>query len=489
MSMPLVGAALVAWAGVYSYVALYYGALYLRRRDQVEYRAFAGLCACLGVFSLASGLTMAATSPAQAAGAQHLQFLGLLPALAFFVDFVLRLTADPWPRLVRASYAWAWLGGSAAAARLFVNPAFADPLYDWSQGGPSNRAIGELTATGQIFALGALLFSAFALGRLIVAARGRNDLRVAAAATTVGLLGGAFDLAARVFDFTPIHLAGHTALVPVLGFVYVLVGRFTSVDEKLEVRTEELARSYDHLRMTQEALVKKEQLAAVGELSAVVAHEVRNPLAIIKNAVSGLRRPELPPADGETLLGILDEETDRLNRLVNDLLAYAKPISPHSRAVDVRTLIMHAVELAAGGNRALSHVEIELELDNEVDDVEGDETLLRHALLNIVDNALQAMPHGGTLTVSCRNASIDGRACVAVDFHDTGEGMDTLVRNRARDPFFTTRQTGTGLGLAIVDRVARAHGGRVELESRHGQGTTVSFVIPCERSSAMPDAG
>ncbi|MCA9601814.1 MAG: histidine kinase, partial [Myxococcales bacterium] len=228
-------------------------------------------------------------------------------------------------------------------------------------------------------------------------------------------------------------------------------------------------------------IVKTEQLAAVGELSAVIAHEVRNPLATIKNAVAGLRRSELRPEDGETLLEILDEETDRLNRLVDDLLAYAKPISPETSAVDLPQLVGHAVELAAAGNRDISHVEIELDLGQPCDPVEGDQALLRHALINIVDNALQAMPNGGTLTVSCRNATADGRPHVAVDFHDTGEGMDTLVRSRARDPFFTTRHGGTGLGLAIVDRVARAHGGRVEIESRHGQGTTVSLVIPCER--------
>ena len=118
--------------------------------------------------------------------------------------------------------------------------------------------------------------------------------------------------------------------------------------------------------------------------------------------------------------------------------------------------------------------------------MEGDEALLRHALINIVDNALQAMPLGGTLTVSCRDTEVEGRPCVAVEFHDTGEGMDTIVRSRARDPFFTTRQTGTGLGLAIVDRVARAHGGSVSLESRHGQGTMVSFLVPRDRSSIAP---
>src|SRR5690606_22092575 len=113
---------------------------------------------------------------------------------------------------------------------------------------------------------------------------------------------------------------------------------------------------------------------------------------------------------------------------------------------------------------------------------EGDEALLRHALINIVDNALQAMPMGGTLTIRCKNTVFEGRPSVAVEFHDTGEGMDTLVRSKARDPFFTTRQTGTGLGLAIVDRVARVHGGRVEIESRHGLGSTVSFIVPRERS-------
>jgi len=485
--MSWTAAAMFAWSGIFAFVGVYYAALYIMRREHAEYVSFAGLCGGLCVYSASTAFTIDAVSPADSTFAQCMQHVGVMPATAFFVDFVLRLTEEEHPRIRAAAMGNAGLGVCAVLAGLFFDPAHADPAYDWGRGELTNRAIAEMSAVGMTFVGLGVLFASYGVIVLFRTARGRRDLRGAALLTGVALAGGAWDVLARLLDITPINFSSHAALLPVLGFSYVLVGRFTQIDRQLEDRTQELARSYDYLRVTQQALVKKEQLAAVGELSAVIAHEVRNPLAIIKNAVSGLRRKELRPEDGETLLGILDEETDRLNRLINDLLAYARPISPErGEPVDVRRLVMHAVELAAGGSRDISHIEIELELDNEVDPVEGDEALLRHALINIVDNALQAMPLGGTLTVSCRNTDIDGRPCVAVDFHDTGEGMDTIVRSRARDPFFTTRQTGTGLGLAIVDRVARAHGGLVELESRHGQGTRVSFLVPRDRSSMAP---
>lgn len=485
--MSPIAVSVMATAGVYVYVALYYGALHLLR-PRSEYRLFAGLGISLAVLSGASAFTLDAPSPADAAWARHVQVLGGLLSILLFTHFVLRISGDARPRLMRFLHGWTVLGVMVASAGMFFDPAYADPLYDWSRGSPRNPAVAELMPIGSVFiGVPLVLGAGYAAFRLLTRARERSDLRLAAVLSALGVLGAVFDTALRLLDASPIHVSNDAALLPVLGFSYVLVGRFTKVDAQLADRTEQLARSYDHLRQAQEELVRKEQLAAVGELSAVIAHELRNPLAIVKNAVGGLRRSELRPEDAETLLSIVDEESDRLNRLVNDLLAYARPISAEAGHVNLRHLTMHAVELAAGGNRDIEHVELELELDREdVDDVEGDEALLRHALINIVDNALQAMPDGGTLTVSCRNTTVVGRPGVAIDFHDTGEGMDTLVRSRARDPFFTTRQTGTGLGLAIVDRVARAHGGRVEIESRHGQGTTVSFVVPRERRSTVP---
>jgi signal transduction histidine kinase len=484
--MSALAVSVVAWGGVYLYVALFYGALYWLRQTQREYLVFAALCVGLSVYSIASGAALAAPNVAAAVGAQHLQFVGLLAATGFFVDFALRLADARHVWLLRVSYAIALAGAGASLARLFFDPAYANESYDFAAARVSDPATADLTPIGMAYAGASVVFGGYAVVRLFMSARGKKELRIAAALTALGVCLGAVDLVRSAIDLAPLHLSAHGALLPVIAFSYVLIGRFTHIDAQLADRTKKLAQSYDHLRFAQEEIVKKEQLAAVGELSAVIAHEVRNPLAIIKNAVGGLRRSELPPDDAETLLRILDEETDRLNRLVNDLLAYAKPISPEAGSVDLRTLVAHAVELAAGGNRDISHIEIELALDQPTDPVEGDEALLRHALINIVDNALQAMPTGGTLAITCRNTQIEGRAAVAVDFQDTGEGMDTLVRSKARDPFFTTRQTGTGLGLAIVDRVARVHGGVVEIESRHGMGTKVSFIVPRVRTSMTP---
>lgn len=476
------GVSLFAIAGVSAYVAVYYGALYALRRQR-EYVTFAGFSGSLALSTLGSALTFTAESVNEAVPAQQLELIGLFASSGFGLDFLLNIAEQTRSRLVKATYALSIVGMTATAAGLLFDPAFADPSYDFRL---DSRPIASLTPVGVALSAAILLPCAYGVVVLWRRTPGKPELRSAAVVTAVTLVAGAYELLDLMLDLQGFRPAAHATILPVLGFSYVLIGRFTRIDAQLAERTAALAESYDHLRLAQEELVKTEQLAAIGELSAVIAHEVRNPLAIIKNAVSGLRRHELARDDAETLLGILDEETDRLNRLVDDLLAYARPIAPEPSQVDLRTLVMHAVELAAGGNRDLANIELELDLEREVDRVAGDEALLRHALINIVDNALQAMPDGGTLTITCRNTGVGPNAAVAVDFHDTGEGMDTMVRTRARDPFFTTRQTGTGLGLAIVDRVARAHGGRVEIDSRYQRGTTVSFIIPRERKFSSP---
>jgi signal transduction histidine kinase len=258
---------------------------------------------------------------------------------------------------------------------------------------------------------------------------------------------------------------------------YVLLERFVRTANALTSRTLELRRSYNELRDAQEQLLRREQLATMGELSAVIAHEVRNPLAIIKNAVSGLHRPTLRESDRQVLLKILDEEADRLNRLVGDLLAYARPVTPQRQTVHIEDLVRGAVELA----RAAQQREHQLTFDIGLSDshtIEGDPDLLRQALVNVAENAIQAMPDGGTLTVRTQDAALDGAPAVAIAIRDTGEGMDTLVRSKATDPFFTTRPTGTGLGLAIVHRLVHSHGGKVQIESTYGSGTTVTIILP-----------
>lgn len=247
-------------------------------------------------------------------------------------------------------------------------------------------------------------------------------------------------------------------------------------NRELAAASDELARASDALTSTQALLAKNEQLAAVGELAAMVAHEVRNPLAIISNAVSGLRKEEISRDDRLTLLDILQEETHRLENLVSDLLHYARPLR-------LARVPIHMNELVGRVTTRLRHelgAEVLLEPAKDGDVVYGDADLVRMVLDNLVDNALQAMQHQGRVVVRMRRETRDGIAGTTIDVVDHGDGMDTAVRHRAKDPFFTTRPTGTGLGLVIVERIVMAHGGRFELKSAQGEGTTASVFFPNE---------
>jgi signal transduction histidine kinase len=277
--------------------------------------------------------------------------------------------------------------------------------------------------------------------------------------------------------------------------IMTLLARFTSLRGQLEGRARDLkdrardlSSAYVELRAAQDELVRKEQLAAVGELSAVVAHEVRNPLAIISNAVATLRRNGIGDADRETLLGILDEESSRLNRLVGDLLRYARPVTIERQLVSLRELVERGMALAEGK----IGLDADLVEQEPVDRIWADPNLLRQVFDNLISNAVQAMSGGGVLTVTLVNLERDGVPGVEVQIQDTGEGMDTQVRARALDPFFTTRPSGTGLGLAIVARIVDAHGGVLDIKSKSGAGTVMHVFLPRAAESARSrysDAG
>jgi signal transduction histidine kinase len=281
----------------------------------------------------------------------------------------------------------------------------------------------------------------------------------------------------------PLINAGFVAFV--LAASTTLATRYATVasdldDRSAELRTRirELRRAHSDLLDARQELSQKEQLAVVGELAAVIAHEVRNPLAIIANAVASLRKQATSREDRETLLSILEEETNRLNRLVRDLLRYARPVSLQRTQFALHDLI----ERAIGFLRARTGIAVDFVVECQDTSAEcklwGDANLLRQVFDNLIDNAIQAMGTGGTLTVRVRPTLFEGARGLAVDIIDTGEGMDTQVRSRARDPFFTTRPSGTGLGLAIVDRIVEAHGGRFLIESSSGEGTTATVFLP-----------
>lgn len=246
--------------------------------------------------------------------------------------------------------------------------------------------------------------------------------------------------------------------------------------EELAAASRELEAASQELHGTQQALARNEQLAAVGELAAMVAHEVRNPLAIISNAVSGLRKTGISREDQGTLLDILQEETARLENLVSDLLHYARPlrlsrVPVHMREVMDRVIARLGLDLGC---------DVALEPAKDGDVVYGDGDLIRMVFDNLIDNAAQAMHGDGKIVVRMKRIEREGVRGTSIDVIDNGDGMDTAVRSRAKDPFFTTRPTGTGLGLVIVERIVQAHGGTFALLSAAGEGTTASVFLPDE---------
>lgn len=234
-----------------------------------------------------------------------------------------------------------------------------------------------------------------------------------------------------------------------------------------------LRKSYADLARTQEQLVERERFAAIGELAAVVAHEVRNPLGVIFNSIGTIRRMLGDDERAWTLIHILEEEATRLNHIVGDLLDFARPRLPAVRKERIEIVLDEAVTAALAG---VSGVEVLREVALDLPAIPMDARLMRQALLNVAQNAVQAMPEGGTLRVSA--ATSDGH--VRVSIADTGPGIPPDVRRRIFEPFYTTRPRGTGLGLAVVKRIVDGHGGGIVVASEVGVGTTFSLDLPLE---------
>ncbi len=249
------------------------------------------------------------------------------------------------------------------------------------------------------------------------------------------------------------------------------------LDAKVNERTRELAQSNASLQQAQQQLVKSEKLAAIGQLTASVAHEINNPIAVIQGNLDLMRETlgsQAAPVNAE--LQLLDQQIDRMRLIVTQLLQYARPTeyAGYVEAVDVNRALEDSLVLVA---HLLAHTHIEVERDLQATAWAGiNRQELQQIVINLLINAIQAMPGGGRLRLRTRNRSelaADGRTGVLIEISDTGPGLSPKVRERLFRPFFTTKNDGNGLGLWISVGLVERYGGSIEGLNREELGDGV----------------
>jgi signal transduction histidine kinase len=241
----------------------------------------------------------------------------------------------------------------------------------------------------------------------------------------------------------------------------------------------EKARLYERIVGLEDALRQSEKLSVIGLLAAEVAHEIRNPLTVMKMLYHSLDL-SFPPDDPRSRdVEVIGQKMDHLNKIVEHVLDLARsnepqlvPVNPNQLLDDLTLLTRHKL--------AHHNVLLTRNLDPDLPSVRADATQLEQVFLNLTLNAVEAMPKGGKLTLISRQVrSKGGAAMVAIDFKDTGSGM---TREQQRHAFTsllsTTKQKGTGLGLAIVSKIVEAHHGSIQVKSRPGSGTTITLLLP-----------
>ena len=238
----------------------------------------------------------------------------------------------------------------------------------------------------------------------------------------------------------------------------------------------ENARLHGKMVEVEEQLRHNERLSTLGLLAAEVAHEIRNPLTVMKMLFHSLDL-QFPPADPRTRdAEVMAEKMDHLNRIVDQLLSYARSNEPAFELADINALLEDVLLLT---RHRLNQQKILLKtaLARDLSRVRIDRGQMEQACLNLILNAAEAMPGGGTLTVT--SAISHQPSAISLSFADTGVGMSTEKQKHLFEPFLTTKTHGTGLGLAIVHKiVVDAHRGRIEVESVPKQGTTFRIYLP-----------
>lgn len=271
----------------------------------------------------------------------------------------------------------------------------------------------------------------------------------------------------------------------------LVVNRFAVENRKqtrrYQLLAEELAQTNRQLQKVQAEARRSERLAALGQLSAGLAHEIRNPLGVIKGSAEMLNQKlEASNPLASELAGYISSEVNRLSALVSRFLDFARPLRADTRPQPVTELLDKALNSVASQWRG-GPVNLERAYEKDLPVVQLDEGLCEQAFINLAQNGYEAMgKEGGTLRVEVSRARRNGQAGIEVRMKDTGPGIPADLREQVFNPFVTTKDTGVGLGLSIVSKIVDEHRGSIRIESTSGQGACFIVFFPVEQSSAQP---
>lgn len=277
----------------------------------------------------------------------------------------------------------------------------------------------------------------------------------------------------------PFYTMNQYAEMLMFNLIAIVTGILSDLEtrqrRKYEKASVELNDAYRKLQESFDQMRKVDRLSALGELSAAMAHEIRNPLGSIKGGIEIIEEGFDKGSPKHEFVDIIKKEISRLDRIISEFLTYARPRPPHKSMNSINEII-HSVVTLLGREADRQGVKVSLELSGEIPEVMVDGEQIKQAILNILLNAIQAIGVDGTVTVStCMKDGI-----LQVSVRDTGKGIDEDEAERLFDPFFTTKEEGTGLGLSISYQIVKAHGGDIEIALPEAGGSEFIMSIPLD---------
>ena len=243
-----------------------------------------------------------------------------------------------------------------------------------------------------------------------------------------------------------------------------------------------MAEELKKMQKMQEELRKLDRLSALGQLAAEVAHEVKNPLGIIKNSAQILESSPLDEIKRKEIINFIIEEAERINKVVDNFLQFARPPKTKKQKTDIIEVLNRTVQLVSD-TLTKNNIEVIKEYKDPIPLIRADQSQLQQLFLNLILNAAEAMPEGGKLKILTQlefkqPLGQPKEKWIEIIFSDTGRGISNKLKSKIFEAFYTTREHGTGLGLSISKKIVENHGGKITLESKIGKGSNFKILLP-----------